>query len=94
MLETSAIPDPKAAHVRVKKKNLDCKSTAFQIKLKPHDSVHKIYKICSPVTDLLWPYRIKKKNLYMENTATSDPSSPQTGSLKPVSQLGPHLATM
>lgn len=60
MLETSAIPDPKAAHVRVKK-NLDCKSTASQIKLKPHDSVHKIYKICSPVTDLLWPYRIKKK---------------------------------
>lgn len=33
----------------------------------------------------------KEKNLYMENTATFDPSSPQTGSLKPISQLGPHL---
>lgn len=42
-------------------RDLDCKSTAFQIKLKPHDTVHKIYKTCSPVTDLLWPYRIKKK---------------------------------
>lgn len=40
---------------------LDYKSTAFQIKLKPHDTVHKIYKTCSPVTDLLWPYRIKQK---------------------------------
>lgn len=73
---------------------LDYKSTAFQIKLKPHDTVHKIYKTCSPVTDLLWPYRIKqKKKIYMESTATFDPKSPQTGSCKQISQLWSHEVT-
>lgn len=64
---------------------LDYKSTAFQIKLKPHDTVHKIYKTCSPVTDLLWLYGIKQKKrekIYMENTATFDPKGPPNRKLK------------
>lgn len=86
-------PDPKAARV-CGGGTLDYNSTAFQIKLKPHDTVHKIYKTCSPVTDLLWPYRIKqKKKIYMENTATFDPKSPQTGSWKQISQLWSHGVT-
>ena len=33
-----------------------------------HMIVHKIYKTCSPVTDLLWPYRIKPKKISIQKT--------------------------
>lgn len=50
LLRTHAIPDPK---LHASGENLDYKSIASKIKLKPYDTVHKIYKTCSPVTGLL-----------------------------------------